>query len=102
MRKSQPPRDAHGSLVQLRRSSRLPRQSSTGSDYPSRLSFLGAISPTGAPFSFDAAQWLKPGVDNQVAIRFTHATGAGGICFPAMLIATAGEHITAELDAFRQ
>ncbi|MDI9584478.1 MAG: hypothetical protein QM473_09685 [Acidobacteriota bacterium] len=57
---------------------------------------------TGAPFSFDAAQWLKPGVENEVAIRVTHATGLGGICFPAMLIATDEERATAELDAYRQ
>ena len=55
----------------------------------------------GAPFSFDAAQWLKPGLPNRVAIRVTHATGLGGISFPAMLIGTDEECTTAQLDAYR-
>ncbi|MHB8972197.1 MAG: DUF4838 domain-containing protein [Pirellulaceae bacterium] len=56
----------------------------------------------GAPFSFDAAQWLRPGLPNRVAIRVTHAIGLGGISFPAILIGTDEERTTAELDAYRQ
>ncbi len=55
----------------------------------------------GVPFSFDAARWLKPGLPNRVAIRVTHATGLGGISFPAMLIGTDEDRTTAELDAYR-
>ena len=55
----------------------------------------------GVPFSFDAAHWLKPGLPNRVAIRVTHATGLGGINFPAMLIGTDEDRTTAELDAYR-
>ena len=56
---------------------------------------------SGAPFSFDATQWLKPDADNQIAIRVTHAVGLGGITMPAMLVGTDEEHSTAQLDAYR-
>lgn len=62
----------------------------------------GVSELAGAPFSFDAAKWLKPGVPNRIAIRVTHSAGLGGISFPAMLIATDEERTTAELDAYRQ
>ncbi len=56
----------------------------------------------GVPFSFDAAPWLKVDLPNRVAIRVTHATGLGGISFPAMLIGTDEQRTSAELDAYRQ
>jgi hypothetical protein len=56
----------------------------------------------GVPIGFDAARWLKSGQPNRIAIRVMHATGLGGISFPAMLIGTDEECTTAQLDAFRQ
>ena len=55
----------------------------------------------GAPFSFDARRWLKPGAGNRIAVRVTHASGLGGIWLPAMLIGTDEPCSTGQLDKFR-
>jgi hypothetical protein len=55
----------------------------------------------GAPFSFDARRWLKPGARNRVAVRVTHSSGLGGIWLPAMLVGTDEECSTEQLDRFR-
>ena len=55
----------------------------------------------GAPFSFDAKKWLKPGATNRIAVRVTHVAGLGGISLPAMLIGTDEECSWEELDAYR-
>jgi len=55
----------------------------------------------GAPFSFDAERWLKPGIRNRVAVRVTHASGLGGISMPAMLVATDEECTDEQLDRYR-
>lgn len=67
--------------------------------YRSTGAAAGALA--GTPFRFDAARWLKSDQPNRVAIRVTHATGLGGISFPAMLIGTDEECTAAQLDAFR-
>ena len=56
----------------------------------------------GMPIGFDAAHWLKPDAPNQIAIRVTHASGLGGISFPAMLIAVDEERTTEQLGAYAQ
>jgi len=56
----------------------------------------------GAPFGFDAKQWLEPGGDNQIAVRVMHSTGLGGICAPAMLAGADEDRTTEQLDAYRQ
>lgn len=55
----------------------------------------------GAPLSFDAKQWLKPGVENTLAIRVMHSSGLGGIWLPAMLFGTDAECSVQELDQLR-
>ncbi|NPV46383.1 MAG: DUF4838 domain-containing protein [Armatimonadetes bacterium] len=56
----------------------------------------------GTPIAVDVAKWLRPGAENQLAIRVTHATGLGGITFPGMLIGTEAECTVEELDSYRQ
>lgn len=55
----------------------------------------------GAPFSFDAKQWLRAGGQNTIAVRVTHASGLGGICLPSMLIGTDEECTTEQLEKYR-
>ena len=55
----------------------------------------------GAPFSFDATQWLKPGSDNTIAVRVTHSSGLGGIRLPAMLVGADEECSTEGLGRYR-
>ena len=55
----------------------------------------------GMPFSFDAKKLFRPGSKNRIAVRVNHATGLGGMCFPAMLFGTDEPCNTEQLDKYR-
>ena len=55
----------------------------------------------GRPFSFDAKKWLRAGKGNRIAVRVTHSSGLGGICFPAMMVGTEEECSTENLAQYR-
>ena len=59
------------------------------------------VGELGGAFSFDAKQFLKPGVDNTLALRVMHQTGLGGVWLPALLLGTDEECTTAELQKYR-
>ncbi len=55
----------------------------------------------GAPFAFDAHQWLKAGAGNTIAVRVTHSSGLGGMWLPALLVGTDEECSTEALAKYR-
>ncbi|MEN6645112.1 MAG: DUF4838 domain-containing protein [Armatimonadia bacterium] len=59
------------------------------------------VGELGGAFSIDAKQWLKPGVDNTLAVRVMHKAGLGGMWLPSLLVGTDKPCTTEELQQYR-